>query len=526
MARVQPRFSRLLITNIPGSGWDGSPDNSFSKNFVEQAREKYGVGAGFWAVRDAILEIAREENISFSSEKAHVASTDLKRALRRAAFENITRQISSEQKLLSVVESRAIYYSPEGVDEPSLSDGEIRLLNPDIVVTVIDDVVVIRDRLRTHKDTIKYQGLSIVDLVRWLELEFDRAKALARTVNRPFFVIPRKQLSALLDIVFTDKEPVYASYPMSNLPESHKKKVFQFVKKLRRYFIVFDPACMGTAHIEGKDWTSQELQSYRRNVIKRDIEWFIQNNSKRVIVYAPQNVQMAGSQSELDNAFHQGKENWVVLEPSLTDSRGKLTPFLDQHAELVFVSSGEFFEFLDLPVEEQRLYGKVLKAMWDFKRIGRLSQLREKDLADGTASEADGQIEYGNFVNTFLGLAGRDSPVSREKLERLRGMCWKHNRQLIFQEDRETRQLELEVPGIGERQEVEVDALGKVTARRIKEALRRYCMEKKLGIEEAYYLEDQISLPEGSVAAARTKQLEQFFENTLSDYRRKKRHNN
>jgi len=265
-----------------------------------------------------------------------------------------------------------------------------------------------------------------------MEGEVSKMQELAGDLQCPLFVIPRRQVGALVELICTGKPPAYASHMMTSADESAKEKTRVFVENLKKYFVVFDPVCMGTAHVDSPH-TDQEQAFYRDNVKKRDEQWFIGINSKYVVVYLPCKGPAHGSQSELDVASEKGKTVWVVLEPTYSDEQGRLTPFLDQPSDLVFVSSDEFGYFLALPENARSVYMCVAKAMWGFKRRGSLRPLREKPTngREKTMQQvrrdfgAEALKKYEEHVKRGIFLA-----LEPEKWEAMIDACWAFNKDL------------------------------------------------------------------------------------------------
>lgn len=437
MASPEPKFKTIVITSIPGADWDESTGQTFAEVFQERLKSGFSVDSEVFQVRRMIYELASEESIFLQPNQIHRSSDEKIRLLRRLAFQEVQQRISNSsaggQSPLRVIKTRAISYSSHSKEE-SLTGSYLRGIGAQLLAAVIDDPIDIYKRIPKRTETKKYGRLRIDDLVGWMELEVSEMERLSHELSCPLFIIPRRQVSALVDLVMTNKQPAYASYPMTKADDDNLRgKIAGFVQRLKEKFVVFDPACMGSAHTE-VPMEDREWLAYRENILKRDEQWFIRINSRSVIVYLPALLPAHGSQSELVAASEQGKTVWVVLEPEYSNEHGKLSPFLDRPADHVFISSDEFSYFLALNEKECGVYGFILDLMWRFKGRGELTPLRPAT----SDAHADGQATkvMEKFSNEVLRLYSREVsrdmvPVLEEqRIKLLIQACWDFNKPL------------------------------------------------------------------------------------------------
>jgi len=428
-------FRRIVLSGIPGADWDEESGGSFDQLFSDRLEKDFGIKARIYSIRERIYAFADEERMPLDPGKIHRSSEEKIQLLRRLAFLDVERDVRASGSIdgdsITLINTRATSYSAHGREE-ALSKRYLENIRPDLFVVLIDDPVSIFNRISKREETRKYAELGLDDIIRWMEGEVSKMHELAGDLKCPLFVIPRRQIGALVELICTDKPPAYASYMMTSADESIKEKTRIFVENLKKYFVVFDPVCMGTAHVQSPH-SDQEQAFYRDNVKKRDEQWFIGINSKYVVVYLPCKGPAHGSQSELDAASEKGKTVWVVLEPSYSDELGRLTPFIDQPSDLVFVSSDEFSYFLALGENARSGYMCVAKAMWGFKRRGNLQPLMQKptngwqktmeqvhrDFGAEALKKCEGQVKRAIFP-----------ALQPEKLGEMIDACWDFNKQL------------------------------------------------------------------------------------------------
>jgi adenylate kinase len=436
MEPKSPRFRRLVITNVPGADWDESSNAGFVERLQHRLQEEVGIRPEVSSIREILYRFASEENLQLDPIRIHRSPDEKVRLLRRLAFQDVERRLENgaeHENRITVVKTRATSYSSHGKEE-SLALRYLQGIKPDLLAVVIDDPVSIHSRIPKREDTRKYGRLGLDDIVWWQEAEVSEMQRLARELRCRLFVIPRQQVNALVDLIVSDKEPAYASYAMTKATPDQTAKVKAFVAELKKHFVVFDPACMGTAHVQLR-MTDSESAAYRQNVVKRDREWFIGINSNYVVVYLPAQMPAHGSQSELVAASEQGKAVWVVLEPEYSDERGRLTPFLDGLVDHVFISSDELNYFLALSAEHRQVYGFIADAMWHFKWRWELTPLAEAAAACSSRDDLESQITAKFLEEVLIGY-GRDSgrqmlpALEEHQVTAMAEACWRFNQPL------------------------------------------------------------------------------------------------
>jgi len=431
---MKPNFTKILVTGIPGSDWDETTNEFFLETFKDRMANEHGLVVETFSVRELIYQFAKEEHVALVPHRIQRSSDEKIRLLRRLAFTNLEKHVSLKDpasEIITVIRTSATSYSDHGKEE-SLTRRYLTEVKPDLFVCTIDDPVTIYNRIPKLAEAKKYAYLKLDDLIRWMENEVAEMQELALDFGCPLFVIPRRQVSALIDLVTTSKKTAYVSYAMTKASDDAKTRTKSLVDKLKSHFVVFDPACMGSAHAE-TIMTDEEINFYRDDVKKRDEQWFIGINSEYTIVYLPEEIPAHGSQTELDTASELGKTVWVVLEPGYSNEIGRLTPFIDQPSDTVFISSEEFEFFLDLSQDEQEVYASITKVMWGFKRRGSL-----RPLTDMTRFAVGMKIGEEDVTSKFLQevkerindqlARGIINVITDERLLELTNRCWESNR--------------------------------------------------------------------------------------------------
>lgn len=136
---------------------------------------------------------------------------------------------------------------------PALELDVIREFSPDMIVTLIDDVDLVKKGL-VERDTDIFQ---LWELLAWREEEIYVSRLLSEGLAKlsgreiPFYILPRKQGPGLLAqlILHPELSKVYLSFPVTGLPDEQKKDVERFKRALSTGLICFDPLAMGERSI-------------------------------------------------------------------------------------------------------------------------------------------------------------------------------------------------------------------------------------------------------------------------------------
>jgi adenylate kinase len=397
----------ILVTGISGSG---------AQSAVRRLGLRHPDRVRVYNVGSVMDEIAREARLHYDPSNILNAPRDALTALRAAALERILRQISEEEaastqrsvgaaegeahRLTHVVFCHATFLLRSGLRE-GLNLRDLRQLQPQMVMTLIDAPQDIHDRLTEHPG--EYLHLNLESIVKWQEFEVYVTTLFAQALEIRHFVVPQREIETLESLVFTTRRPVYISYPMTHLPPEDRPRVSEFVARLRQYFTVFDPAAVESSQNLKPYYSRADLQALNDHTIVRDLDWLIGINSDWVIAYMPRIVFSSGMNDELRYGFEVGKETFIVLDCPPEEGLPTLSPFTVYKSK-VFFSSRDFFYFLELPEELQDAYQWI-----DF-------QMQEWVRRQRTWEELSGRFE--DFLKECEDLC--QYHLSRDRYERIR----------------------------------------------------------------------------------------------------------
>jgi adenylate kinase len=162
---------------------------------------------------------------------------------------------------------------------------KLKEFRPDLIVTLIDDVHVTRDRIikrgYTRADLSRF--FTLRDIIVWREVELLMSMTMARNLSVPHKILALNQGPiTLYQLMFESRHPkalggegkyeVYASFPVTEA-EKHglEDQVDQFRNTIKRYFIVYDPMTIGEKILHNKFFENfQKPFPDKEIVIKHD----------------------------------------------------------------------------------------------------------------------------------------------------------------------------------------------------------------------------------------------------------------
>jgi adenylate kinase len=300
-------------------------------------------------------------------------------SLRRAALKDIITE-SREQKN-AIVNTHATFRWRHGLF-PAFDFDQIRLLEPDLLVCLVDNIEVVHHRL--HKEHII--DATLKDCMVWREEEILATELLRQAIPQSkFYILSRGRHADTRRTMFRlicrpDMMKVYPSFPMSHVVDMPEvlAEIDGFRGKLAEHFITFDPGdvdeklllerAMAAAR-EGKEFLEVSPHSFAgsravcepirvrvREVldIAGDIDGQIYMRDFKLIDQSDMIVSLipelpggvpglsSGVERELQHAFEHTKEVYVVWKPKKTPS-----PFITETATKIFATVEEALGYFE-----------------------------------------------------------------------------------------------------------------------------------------------------------------------------------
>lgn len=177
-----------------------------------------------------------------------IAEKDLLNA-KNKTLDRIIRE--SKEKKNVILAMHAVYYRRSSLFSV-LDWNKLKEFQPEIFVTLIDGVHSLKERIKGNPNAGPVKYISLKDILWWREVEFLVTQEIARNISDtgiPHYLIALDQASTIIyQLMFeSNKKKVYASYPVTSAKRDAKlfTETSDFLKKLKKHFIVFDPMAIG-----------------------------------------------------------------------------------------------------------------------------------------------------------------------------------------------------------------------------------------------------------------------------------------
>ncbi len=331
----------IFTTSISGSG-----RKEYLKNFVEYAKKR-GKNVKVYFVGNMLFDRAKKVGINITPENVLNANPNVINALRSAVFEEILGDLPQDLKKNDavIISVHTLFYW-KNVFRRAYDYFYLNQINPDMFITFIDGGDQILERLNVRAQW-KPERLTAHEVLLWQNVEVEMTESLAEFLRKDFFTVPVKQpYSTLYKLMFNrNVEPVYVSMPITHITNPKDlKRIDDFIKKLDKYFTVFDPRTIETGSVKLRAFKSaakkeDELATHQHTVA-RDLYWLLKQ-SKKIIAFFPQIVSSPGVINELREAFETNKDVWLIY-PNKVGS-----PFITYFCNRLFLNEREFFKFLE-----------------------------------------------------------------------------------------------------------------------------------------------------------------------------------
>lgn len=216
----------------------------------------------YYHLFDYIVEEASRDGYVLSKLNVldfYDSKPDKLEAFRAQAIRRIIEEIK-ERNGVHII-STPFHFEWKGKSYKGLREDEVKALNPDLFLLIIDDLIRVRERLKMD-DQWRDHNFTLVELAQWRREEIMGVHSLSHgfVPHKEFYLAAREHGVGLLeDLVFNrHKKKVYLSHPITGESEDFFEEVSRFAHHLRPYYTVFDPSMI-------KDWAIVEAWRQVRN---------------------------------------------------------------------------------------------------------------------------------------------------------------------------------------------------------------------------------------------------------------------
>jgi adenylate kinase len=291
-------------------------------------------------------------------------------SLRRSVFKDIIAKAGTTANV--IVNTHATFRWRHGLF-PAVDFDQMRQLNADMYVCLIDGVVALHSRL-VDEHAVEH---SLKDLIVWREEEIIGTEMLCKGINEtiPFYCLARgakeETAETFCGLVFDSQiRRAYLSFPMTAVGdmENVRNEIDEFRRLMKQSFICFDPGDLEEAHLperahraSEKGLDHVEVTALGRKVrldlneicqIERDInsqiyarDFMLIDQSDMIISFVPslhdgRAAISSGVERELQHAHEAAKEVYVIWT-----ARQSPSVFVTQTATEVFDNPAAAVEF-------------------------------------------------------------------------------------------------------------------------------------------------------------------------------------
>jgi adenylate kinase len=291
-------------------------------------------------------------------------------SLRRSIFKDIIAKAQETSNL--IVNTHATFRWRHGLF-PAVDFDQMRQLNVDMYICLIDGIVALHTRLANEHSTEH----SLKDLLVWREEEIIGTEMLCKGINErtPFYCLARgaqeETTEAFFGLVFDGSvKKAYLSFPMTHVVdmENVKKEINEFRKLMKQFFICFDPGDLEESYLPNyakkaarEDADFVEVKALGQTVrldlhevqqIERDInsqtyarDFMLIDQSNMIISFVPalpdgRAAVSSGVERELQHAHESAKEVYVIWT-----ARQSPSVFVTQTATKLFPGIAGAVEF-------------------------------------------------------------------------------------------------------------------------------------------------------------------------------------
>ncbi|MCZ6678978.1 MAG: hypothetical protein O7E52_17230 [Candidatus Poribacteria bacterium] len=308
--------------NIICTGISCSGRKELMEDFESVCSDK-GIRVGFFNVGDFMKRAAAASGVRFT-EKVLDSDLAVLSLARRSAFYEIA-NLAHEYDYAFIGLHACFRW--RGVLVEGMSFRDIESFPADVFINVVDNLADIVHRMQNNP---QWAGMRRDEINVWLDEEEFLTKQLANLKGKPHYTVARQHnLDNFYDLLFSEKQKFYLSYPITLLREAPDQieSIRSFGLKMLKDFIVFDPLyikdmeLVKSAEAAQKDANGGNIttisgidrnlsEQIKTRTISRDYQ-FIHQSDFVVVIY-PTDKLSPGVLSEMNFASRYNKPVYAV----------------------------------------------------------------------------------------------------------------------------------------------------------------------------------------------------------------------
>lgn len=246
----------VICTSQPGTGRD---------QYLKKLRKKRDFL--YYHLFDYIVNEAEKEGYVLSTQNVldfYDSKPAKLESFRTKALAKIIQEIKEKEGIHVI--STPYHFEWKGKSYTGLREDEVKTLNPDLFLVIIDDIIRVKDRLKKDPQWGEHK-FTLVELAQWRRDEIKGVYDLSRKFipYKEFYLVAREnEIEFLEELIFMrNKRKVYLSHPITGESVDFFKKIRRFASILQPYYTLFDPYMI-------KDWEMVETWRNVRNKAIRE----------------------------------------------------------------------------------------------------------------------------------------------------------------------------------------------------------------------------------------------------------------
>ena len=253
---------------------------------------------------DEMVKVANKTNPYIDSRNLPNQDIENIRILKDSALQNIREEINKNPGKDYIIDGHMSFWWKDG-PLSLISTKDIKVLNPDFFITVVNDPKSVNDTLHKKKSW-EDKSVDEYQIALWSELEIYTADLVGNSVGKKNYIIGAKEdPRALFELMYKNYKPkAYISYSMEHRKSSYKN-LDRFIGRIRKYLIVFDPKSVDIDAYKTDGNVMMKNMVFNQTV-RRDFHFVDQSDI--TIIYMSDLVYSSGVDSERMHAHYSGKK--------------------------------------------------------------------------------------------------------------------------------------------------------------------------------------------------------------------------
>lgn len=254
---------------------------------------------------DQILKVAEELNRDITPSTLLNLDKKVLDVFVQNALHRISDEIKSNPGTDYIIDGHTAFWWKNGPIS-LLSVDDFKELRPDLFITVISTARELDETLLRRKEW-RDSEIDMYELLLWSELEIYTADLISKTLGRENYLIGiNEDPITLYNLIYNRKMlKIYSSFSMEHRKGGYAP-ISRFVKKLRKFAIVFDPRSVDLSAYEEFKKDKRIMKIAANQTVRRDYHMIDQ--ADMVVIHMSGLVYSSGVDSERMHAHSTGKK--------------------------------------------------------------------------------------------------------------------------------------------------------------------------------------------------------------------------